>query len=290
MPFARAKDGVRLFYEVAGGGPDAQAVLLVMGLGVRGELWGSLRDALAADGYRVLTMDNRGIGQSRSPSLTLTTTTMAEDAIAVMETASVRHAHVVGTSLGGMVAQQLALQHPQSVDALILQSTTAGMRRVSLVPTFGLPRLAAFLGTQIAGHPVEQRARAVLRLLTTELFAGQAPLTDPRLRPLLDAFTTGGSFIGQAAQLRAAWNHNTWTDLQRITAPTLVQHGMKDRMISVRAGRAIADRVPGALLEVYRDTGHLVAIERPESIDALRDFLRRCADEPRLCAAAPGTS
>jgi pimeloyl-ACP methyl ester carboxylesterase len=125
-------------------------------------------------------------------------------------------------------------------------------------------------------------------LLTTETFAQQTALTDPRLRPLLNAFTTDDSYVPHAAQLRAAWNHHTWNDLQRITAPTLVQHGLRDRMISVRAGRAIADRVRGARLDVYPDTGHLIAIERPESINALRTFLRRCEDES-MAGAAPGT-
>src|SRR3712207_2341027 len=108
MPYARARDGTRLYYEVAGGGLNAPSVLLVMGLALRGEVWGETRDALATAGYRTLTMDNRGAGESHAGSWDFSTSTMADDAVAVMRDAFVGRAHVVGVSLGGMVAQEIA--------------------------------------------------------------------------------------------------------------------------------------------------------------------------------------
>jgi pimeloyl-ACP methyl ester carboxylesterase len=290
VAFARAKDGSRLYYEVAGGGLDARAVFLVMGLRLRGELWGETRDRFAADGYRVLTMDNRGVGGSRLANDRLTTATMADDAVAVMHAASVRRAHVVGVSLGGMVAQQLALRHPRSVEALVLQSTTAGMRRLDYVPGSGLLPLGAYLRARMGERSADERARAVLRLLTTDVYAERAVLTDPRLQPLLDAVATDESRVGHVAQLRAAWNHRAWDDVQRIGAPTLVQHGAQDRMISVRAGRAIARRIPGARLDVYPRAGHLLGIERPESTDAVRAFLRRCEQAAPVSAVSARSS
>ncbi len=276
MPFARAKDGTRLYYEVAGDRLTARAVLLVMGLGLRGELWGETRDALAAAGYRVLTMDNRGVGNSRVASLSLTTATMADDAVAVMRHASATRVHVVGTSLGGMVAQQLALRHADRVEALVLQSTTAGMPRLDFVPTSALARLGGLFRVRIKDLPREERARAALRLLTTDAFARTAPLEDPRLAPLLAAIEAGVSPVGYLAQVRAAWKRSGWKDLHRITAPTLVQHGADDQLVSAGAGRAIAERIGGARLEVYDAAGHLLALERPDSIGAVRAFLGAC--------------
>jgi pimeloyl-ACP methyl ester carboxylesterase len=276
MPFARAKDGTRLYYEVAGDRLTARAVLLVMGLGLRGELWGETRDALAAAGYRVLTMDNRGVGNSRVASLSLTTATMADDAVAVMRHASATRVHVVGTSLGGMVAQQLALRHADRVEALVLQSTTAGMPRLDFVPTSALARLGGLFRVRIKDLPREERARAALRLLTTDAFARTAPLEDPRLAPLLAAIEAGVSPVGYLAQVRAAWKRCGWKDLHRITAPTLVQHGADDQLVSAGAGRAIAERIGGARLEVYDAAGHLLALERPDSIGAVRAFLGAC--------------
>jgi pimeloyl-ACP methyl ester carboxylesterase len=276
MPFARAKDGTRLFYEVAGDRLTARAVLLVMGLGLRGELWGETRDALAAAGYRVLTMDNRGVGDSRVASLGLTTATMADDAVAVIRHASATRAHIVGTSLGGMVAQQLALRHADRVEALVLQSTTAGMPRLDFVPRSGLARVGGLFRARITDLSPEERARAALRLLTTDAYARTARLEDPRLAPLLAAIEAGVSPVGYLAQVRAAWKHRAWKDLHRITAPTLVQHGAEDQLVSARAARAIVQRISGARLEVYDRAGHLLALERPDSIGAVRAFLGAC--------------
>ena len=273
MPLARATDGTRLYYDVAGAAMDAPAVLLVMGLGFRGALWGETRDALAAVGYRVLTMDNRGVGDSRVATTRLKTATMADDAIAVMRDAGVHHAHVVGTSLGGMVAQQIALRHPRRVRSLVLQSTTAGMPRLDFVPGSGLARLGGVLRARVRDLPRGEQARAALRLLTTDAYARTARFDDPRLAPLLAALEGGVSPVGYLAQLRAASTHRCWKELRRITAPTLVQHGAQDQIVSARAAYAIAKRIPRARLEVYPGAGHLLALQRPDSIDAMRDFL-----------------
>lgn len=273
MALARASDGTRIFYEVAGGGLGAPAVLLVMGFNLRGELWGETRERLASAGYRTITMDNRGVGESRSMSVSQTTAVMADDAIAVMKAAFVDRAHVVGTSLGGMIAQQIALRHPRRVNALVLQSTSAGRPRVDFVPAGGLRRAGAMIRAR--NHDdFEVRTRAVLRLLTTDEYARRADLADPRLAPLLGAIREHAPGAGQLAQLRAASRHRAWRLLKDIRARTLVQHGEDDRVVSWRAGRAIADRIPGAVLEIYRDAGHLLALQRPDSIDSLEAFLR----------------
>ena len=276
MPFARADDGTRLYYEIAGDRSTSRAVLLVMGLGLRGELWGETRDALAGAGYRILTMDNRGVGDSRVARISLTTATMADDAVAVIDHASAGRINVVGTSLGGMVAQQLALRHPDRVEALVLQSTTAGMPRLDFIPTSGLARLGGLLRARITDVSREERARAALRLLTTDAYARTARLDDPRLAPLLAAMEMSVSPVGYVAQLRAAWTHRGWKELHQITTPTLVQHGAEDQIVSPGAGRAMAERIPGARLDVYDGAGHLLALERPDSIRAVRAFLGAC--------------
>ncbi len=274
MPFASAADGTRLYYQVAGGGPDAAAVLLVMGLGLRGEIWGETRDALAGAGYRTVTMDNRGVGRSEVTTGGFTTATMAQDAIAVLDDASVPRAHVVGTSLGGMIAQQIALRHAARVDALVLQSTSAGLPRVDFVPLTGPFRAAGMVRARRRDDPPERRARAALRLLTTRQYARTADLTDPRVRPYLDALAADVSRVGYVAQIRAASRHRAWRLLHHIRAPTLVQHGAHDRVVRAAAGRAIAARIPGARLEIYARAGHFLALQRPDSLDALVRFLR----------------
>ncbi len=282
MPFARARDGTRLQYDLAGGGLGAPAVLLVMGLTMRGEVWGETRDRVAGAGYRTITMDNRGAGASRVPTgIEFSTAMMAEDCVAVLREAFVSRAHVVGVSLGGMVAQELALGHPGRVGALVLQSTTAGGLRVHhLAPALGL-RSAAVLRAQ-ATRDRERRERILLRVLTTPAFAAAADLREPRVRALLDALeprVTLGGYVGQAI---AASRHSAWRRLRGIVAPVLLQHGTRDGIIRASASRAMAKRLPDARLELYEDAGHALVVQRPESVTSLLEFLR--AHDGRLGA------
>jgi pimeloyl-ACP methyl ester carboxylesterase len=274
VPFARARDGTRLQYDVSGGGLGAPAVLLVMGLTLRGEVWGETRDRLAGAGYRTITMDNRGAGASRVPtSIEFSTAMMAADCVAVLREAFVARAHVVGVSLGGMVAQELALGYPGRVGALVLQSTTAGRPRVhDVAPALGL-RSAAVLRARLT-RDRERRERILLRVLTTRAFAAGADLGAPPVRALLDGLderVTVGGYLGQVV---AASRHGAWRRLRRVAAPTLVQHGTRDVILRAAGARALATRIPGARLEVYEDAGHALAVERPEAVASALAFLR----------------
>jgi pimeloyl-ACP methyl ester carboxylesterase len=274
MPSARARDGTRLRYEIAGGGLNAPAVLLVMGLAFRGEAWGETREVLAGAGYRTITMDNRGAGESTSARLIFNTSVMADDAMAVLEAAFVRRAHVVGVSLGGMVAQEIALRHEGRVGALVLQSTSAGRPRVDLVAP-ALPFRSAAMWQARLGDPSSERARrTALRVLTTRRYAKQADLGEPRIRALLDAVESGISVEGYLGQVGAAWRHRAWRRLSGITAPTLIQHGTRDGIVRAAAGRAMAARIPDCRLEIYPRAGHVLAIQVPESLSAVHRFLR----------------
>lgn len=273
MRYAYARDGTRLAYEVTGGSAGGPAALLIMGLAFRGVVWGETRDRLAAAGYRTITMDNRGAGDSEAATLDFSTSTMAEDAVEVLRQERVARAHVIGVSLGGMIAQELVLRHPGRVGALVLQSTTAGRPRYHyLAPALGL-RSAALLRERLTDRP-ERRARVALRVLTTRRYARRADLRDPRNRSLVDAVEHGIGLSGYLGQVAAATSHRAWRRLPRIAAPTLVQHGDRDAIIRAAAGRAIARRIPDATLHVYRRAGHALAVQCPESIGEVVEFVR----------------
>jgi 3-oxoadipate enol-lactonase len=123
MPFAQGR-GARIHYRETGP-PEGEPVLLIMGLGGSGRMWWRLEPHLSAR-HRLLLIDNRGTGDSDPVGAGPTMTTMAADAVAVLDAAGVDQAHVVGTSMGGMVAQHVALDHRRRVTSLVLACTTGG--------------------------------------------------------------------------------------------------------------------------------------------------------------------
>ena len=121
MPYAE-NAGTRIYWEAEGSG---EPLLLIMGMGYTSALWYRLRPLMARH-YRTLVFDNRGVGQSEAPEGPYQIHTLAADALAVLEAAGAEQAHVLGLSLGGMMAQELVLAHPQRVRALVLGATGCG--------------------------------------------------------------------------------------------------------------------------------------------------------------------
>src|SRR3954454_19964478 len=122
MPLAE-RDGARLYWEETGSGDP---VLLIMGLGMNATGWWRTIPVLAGAGFRVLAFDNRGVGRSDRPPGPYSVPQLADDAVAVLDAAGIERAHVYGISLGGMIAQEIALRHAGRLRALVLGATTPG--------------------------------------------------------------------------------------------------------------------------------------------------------------------
>jgi pimeloyl-ACP methyl ester carboxylesterase len=251
----------RLYWETTGRGDP---VLLVHGLGLSGGAWWRTVDALAPT-MRVITFDHRGIGRSESWTYAYTTEAMADDAVSILDEMAIDRAHLYGFSLGGMVAQQIALRHPQRVRSLVLGATHSGGRRAA-VPE---PEVVAFF-----------RRRA--RVPSEEAAWGSVPYNySPRSRAeQVDRIAEDierrlrNPFNERAyqAQLLAASLHNCYGRLERIRAPTLVVHGARDRMIPVANACMTARRVPGARMKILADAGHLYPTEEPAVDEAIGEF------------------
>jgi len=252
----------QLYWESVGSGDP---VLLIHGLGLSGGAWWRTVDALAPR-LRVVTFDNRGIGESKALAPAYTTEAMADDAVAVLDEIGLESAHVYGLSLGGMIAQQLALRHPRRVRSLVLGATQPGGRR-AVRPDDDV--LAFFRRRSKMGK--EEAA-----------WASVAYNYGPRCRELLVDDIADDierrlthPFNPQAyrAQLVAASLHNCLGRLDRIRVPTLVVHGARDRVIPVANAHLMAERLPDCRLRILDDSGHLYPTEEPSVDQEIAGFL-----------------
>ncbi len=240
-------------------------MLLVMGLGMTATGWWRTVPVLA-ERFRVLTFDNRGVGRSGRPPGPYSPALMADDCVAVLDAAGEGRAHVYGLSLGGMVAQEGALRHPQRVASLVLGATTPG----GAAATAADPALLRFLALR-AELSAEEAVWASVpynygRVTRERHGARIAQDVLQRLRFPIEPEP-------YQAQLAAALHHDTGERLSEIAAPTLVVHGEADRMIPVADGRLLAAAIPDATLQVWPTAGHLYPTDEPAADRAVLDFL-----------------
>jgi 3-oxoadipate enol-lactonase len=264
MPVARA-GRCPLHYEDRGD-PRAPALLLVRGLGRSGRYWGRFADLLEP-GFRLLIPDNRGVGHSGAGRPPYTTAQMARDLEAVLDHAGAERAHVFGMSLGGMVAQELALGHGPRVGRLVLGCTTPGGRRARKNPWRAVVALLR------AG--VTPPARSI-QVIGPYILADSTRRDRPEILEwwLELARTEPPSRAGLIGQLVAAARHDAWDRLPDIAAPTLVLTGADDRLTPPDNSRMLAERIPGARLELLPGAGHDFTTDQPERTAALvRAFL-----------------
>jgi 3-oxoadipate enol-lactonase len=263
MPIAR-NGGADLYYESAGSGP---AVLLVSGQGMTLAGWWRTVEVLSRS-FRVLSYDHRDIGRSSRTAWPYLITQMAGDAMAVLDAAGEDHAHVYGISLGGMVAQEVALRYPRRVDALVLGATTAGGPGAILAD----PQSLTFFVRVGAMAPEEAEWAAVPYNygLRTRREHGQRISDDIARR--LEHQTDMLPYLHQVA---AAATHNTVGRLRSIAAPTLVVHGEDDTVIPSANGRLLAEAIPRAELKLWPGSGHLYTTDEPAADRHVEQFLVR---------------
>jgi 3-oxoadipate enol-lactonase len=233
-------------YDVHGEGP---ALLLIGGLGFGRWAWFRQIPAFSRH-FRTITFDVRGERELKGGVADL-----AAESVALLEHLRIKKAHVLGTSLGGFVAQELALVRPDLVDRLVLVGTSYGregpetMSPWSLADMIGLPSLNA-----------EKAVRRGLEAATSEAYRAQRPEEFEQI--VSWRLADSPSLSAYYDQLRAGARFDISRDVGRITSPTLVIHGSEDRFVPAANAVALAEAIPGARLRVLDDAGHLVFIER----------------------------
>ena len=262
MPKVRVND-IEMYYVEAGTG---EPLVLIMGFGGDHMAWGFQLRAFA-ERYRVIAFDNRGAGQTDAPDAPYTIPMMAEDTRGLMDALGIGRADVLGVSMGGMIAQELALRHPDRVRSLHLGCTLARPDRYSHA------RGAAWTEARTGLSP-----EAATRLVSLWLFS---PATYNERPEFVEQLLQGAlanpyrqSLTGFLRQRDAIGLHDTLDRLGGIRCPTLVSVAEDDILVPPRLSRELAARIPGADLRVVARAGHVYFWERPDAFNELcLDFL-----------------
>jgi 3-oxoadipate enol-lactonase len=252
MPLASVGE-IELSYQRAGSGPP---LLLIMGMSGTFSHWDSgFLDDLRRD-FDTIVYDHRGIGASSRLEGPITIAQLAEDAAGLLEELEIDSAHVLGISMGGMVAQELALAHPARIRTLALGCTYCGGEGSALAGEDVLRKLAEAMSSG-------DRARAIRAAWEVNVSPAFAADDDAYARFLEIGLRRAVPVAVIMAQMQAIAGHNTSARLPSIELPTLVLHGTLDEMLPVQNGHLIAELIPDSRLEIFDGVGHLFFWEWP---------------------------
>jgi 3-oxoadipate enol-lactonase len=254
-------NGQELYFEVHGEGPP---LILVMGIGYDSGLWSLAQVPALSKKFRVITFDNRDAGRSSKARGDYTIADMADDVAGLMDSLDVPRAHVLGLSMGGMIAQEVALRHPKRVDRLVLTGCGAAPARVAFDPI----RTWDWIKT----HDTTGETFACAQF--TWLFSAAFRRNREAVAQTVAMLSSNPHPVGPEAYHRQAQAYLRYDALDRlgaIQAPTLVIAGEQDLLTPPWVCQEVADRIPGARFEVIEGDGasHVVPIERPDDFNSL---------------------
>ena len=272
MSIAKVGD-VELYYEEHGTG---EPLLLIMGFAADSTGW-IFQTPEFSKRYRTIVFDNRGVGRSSKPAGPYSIHQMADDAVGLLDALDVRRAHVVGLSMGGMIAQELTLRHPARVRGLVLAATYPE-------PDEDVERHRTFMLGQLGGS-IDVEGEVKIDLTTVNplmLFQHLLPIVFnpdflsqklPELLPIFaGALQYGFSMEAILGQMEAVMTHRSTDRLHQIAAPTMVITGDADRLIPPANSDVLARSIPGARLVTVPGGSHGFNIETPDVFN--REILR----------------
>ena len=269
MPHAEGS-GARIHYTDRGRG---EPLLLLNGLSAPGKFWPMGLLERWSGRFRVLCVDHRGTGASERPAWPFTMADMARDAVAVLDHAGAERAVVIGLSMGGLVAQALALDHGHRVRGLVLMATGAGSLDLRVRPQLLVPLF-------VRRGSARDTVRALWSNITAPGFAQRDPAAFEEMERVVFAEPTPASVIRM--QLLAVAGFHAAHRLGEVRAPALVLHGASDPLAPPDIGRDLARRIPGARFEVIAGAGHLLPWEAPAEVcERVETFMASLAQDER---------
>lgn len=244
---------------------EGSPLLMIMGLGFSGNAWSPLPAELRTH-FRVIRFSNRGTGLTDKPDEEYSVRMMAEDAVGLLDELGIRKAHVLGGSMGGMIAQEMALNHPDLVWGMVLMCTTCGARGVQ--PD---PQIAAALAPTPGLSRQEWIRRAVSVMVTPEFLEKGRDVLEEAFREDLEN-PTPAYVVGR--QMMAVVRFDSYRRLVQIQAPTLIMHGEKDQLVPVQNARILHERIPDSTLLILPGAPHSFGWTKPkETAKAIVEFL-----------------
>jgi 3-oxoadipate enol-lactonase len=262
MPIAKTEN-LNIYYEIIGQG---QPLVMIRGVGSNVDHWYEQVPDLSQK-YQLLVFDNRGIARTSDPGGSFSTKNMAADTVALMEAVGIKKAHLLGYSMGGMIAQEFALAYPHKINGLILVATDCGIS----LRTEARPEYSRLFTEMIRLGTNEAKTSAAGCLFAKQTFKNRPDIIQRYAEVSL-------RFPASQKTLERQWEaitlHDACSRLQNITAPTLVITGSEDVLIPPENSRLLAERIPDAQLRTITGGGHLFVVEQPQQFnEAVLGFL-----------------
>jgi len=263
MPKVKVND-IQVYYEVKG---EGFPLIMIAGLSGNIDWWDPRMIQELSKNFKTVMFDNRGAGRTDVSDREGTIKLFADDAAGLMDALRIFRAHVLGVSMGGMIAQELALTYPEKVEKLVLYSTSCGGAK-SVLPS---QEVLDVLTADVSELSAEEVARMIVPVCFTKDFIdNNSDYVDVMIRQILKAPI---SIKAYTRQLNAIMQFDTYDRLSQIKAPTLVLHGKRDILLPPENGTILAKAIPNAKLVNLKKSAHLLTEDMEEVIHVLTEFL-----------------
>jgi pimeloyl-ACP methyl ester carboxylesterase len=255
---------IQIYYEVRGRGFP---LMMIMGLGANLDWWDPRMLQGLSKNFKLVMFDNRGAGRTGVSDRRYTIKLFAEDTADLMGVLGISRAHVIGVSMGGMIAQELALNFPEKVEKLVLCSTNCGGAKSILASQ----EVLRALSTDRSALSPEEIVRMTIPLLFAEDFIEKNPdFVELSIQQILRAPISNESFV---RQLNAIMEFDTYDRLPHIRASTLILHGKRDILVPPENAAVLAGAIPYTKTVYFENSAHGLIEEMEKVVDVLLDFL-----------------
>ncbi len=257
---------INIHYKVQGSGFP-----LVMIMGLSGNLfwWGSQLIEKVSKHFKVIIFDNRGAGLTDKPRINYSIRTFAEDTIGLMDALNIESTHIQGMSMGGMIAQEIALNYPERVEKLVLCSTNCGKPKSIIASQDVFDIFSTF---KRGMNPAEAYDKFIPILFSEDFIKENPDIIEEFKQLYLKAPIPGFAFT---RQISAIMRFKACRRLKEIKNPTLVMHGKKDILVPPQNGEILANLIPGAKLVFFENSAHAIFSQEPDLvINTLLEFLK----------------